>query len=362
MNAASGTAAPALRARQRWVTALAGGVLLLAGGCSGAETATSGPSAAEAADGQSLTLALPTAGPLPNVGFIPVAVNKGFFSGGGVDLKIQYLQGAAAISAVQAGQADVVLTSPDPLLAANSKGGDLKAIYQIADQSVFSYGFLPDSKVTDIGQLSNAKIGVVATANIPASLNYINYDLIQAGHPPIQASNLLAIGEGAGAVTAVQTKQVDALFLTDSGLQTVKSAGINADVRPLSSLATGFPGLALMAKSSTIQAKSALLKNFLAAFARATTDCIDHAAQCMSAFTQQFPNAAPDRASADAQWAVRSKLYQPAAGRPLGKNDAKAWELAVTIQNKVGPAPVDLAPSSLYTNDLLGNIPSPSAS
>lgn len=355
------TRRPSRPIRSPWTRAnrLIAGSTLVAGlfvAACGSGAAIDESVSAGTADAAPLTLALPTAGPLPNVGFIPVGVGRGYFKGHGVDLQIQYLQGAAAISAVQAGQADVVLTSPDPLIAANAQGGDLESIYQVASQSVFSYGFIEGSLVTGLAQFATAKIGVVATGNIPASLTYINYDLALAGQPPITTANLVAVGEGSSAVAAIQSNQVDALFLTDSGLQTIESAGTKLDIEPIASLETGFPGLALMAKRSVVKEKAQALEGFLAGFALSTIWCTAEPEQCMQALLQNAPSAAPDQQSALDQWTVRAKLYQPTTGTNLGRNDPDAWTLAMEVQKKVGTQGADLDPTTLYTNDLLGQV------
>lgn len=336
-------------------TVVAATCVMLLAACSSSSTPSSGGSGgsqSEASSLTTLTLALPTAGPLANIAFIPVGIDKGYFREKGIDLQIQYLPGAGAISAVQAGQADIALTSPAALIQANAQGGDMKSIYQIASESVFSYGFIPGSDVQSLDQLAGHRIGVVATANVPASLTYINFDLAQQGLRPVGVANLIPTGEGASAIAAVQSNQVDAFFLTDTGLQTMKSAGIDIVVEPVKSLSGGFPGLALMAQSKVISSKTEALKNFLAAFTQATDYCVKNGKDCIDDFAKLSPEAVADIASAYAQWDVRSKLYVAPEGSAYGRNNSAGWKLAVSLE-KAAPDKTLPAPESVYTNDLL---------
>lgn len=303
---------------------------------------------------QTVTIALPTGSALPNVALLPVGVEKGFFSDQGIDLKVKYLQGGTAVvSAVQAGQADLALTSPEPLVLANSNGGDLVSVYQLTSKPIYEIGYIPGSAVQSLSQLSAAKIGVVSAGNVPTYKAYLDYELAKNSLPPVKTANMVPTGEGASAAAAVQSGQVDALFLTDTGLATIRSAGVKLTVKPLASLQAGFPGLSVMARKSVIATKGDAIRKTLAGLAEAAKYCVDQGNACMDEFAKIDPAAVPDINSAYSQWAVRSKLYAVPAGSQAGKNDRAAWKLVETLQQDAGLLKSIPTIEDLYTNELL---------
>lgn len=336
-------------------TVLAACLMVLSGmtisACGGG---SSTPASGASPDLIQVTLALPTGSPLANVSFIPVGVENGYFSKQGIDLKVNYLQGGTAVaSAVQAGQADLALTSPEPLVLAAGQGGDLQSVYQVTNQLIYNVGFLPGSNVKTWADLPTAKIGVVSPGNIPTYRAYLDHELASRGLPPVEQANLIAVGEGSSATAAVQSKQVDALFLTDTGLVTTQAGVPDMKIETLPSFNQGFPGLVLMARKSVIAEKAAALKKTLTAFAEATKNCNDNPNECISTFAKVAPNAVPDRKSADRQWATRSKLYQNTVDGRYGMNSQPAWQLVEDIQKDAGLVKNPPPAAQLFTNDLI---------
>lgn len=326
-------------------------LVLITSACS---TGSSPSASGGSADLTQLTLALPTGSPLANVSFIPVGVENGYFAKQGIDLKVNYLQGGTAVaSAVQAGQADLALTSPEPLVLAAQQGGDLQSVYQVTNQLIYNVGFLPGSRVQAWADLPTAKIGVVSPGNIPTYRAYLNHELASRGLPPVEQANLIAVGEGSSATAAVQSKQVDALFLTDTGLVTTQAGVPDMKIETLPSFKQGFPGLVLMARKTVISEKAAALKKALTAFAEATKSCNDSPNECISTFAHVAPNAVPDRKSADQQWAARSKLYQDTVDGRYGMNSQQAWQLVEDIQKDAGLVKNPPPAAQLFTNDLI---------
>lgn len=300
-----------------------------------------------------LTLASPTGAPNSTLAFLPAGVSQGFFEDEGIDLQVKYLKGGTAVmSAVQAGQADVAVTSPEPLLLANAKGGDMQSIYQFMEEPFYRYAFVPGSDVSSPKDLHDARIGTISAGNLPTYLAFINADLAGQGLPPVKADQLLAVGLGAPAAAALQAGQVDLLFLDDASLAGIQAAGMKLDVQRQSAFKSNFPGLALMAKSSTIDDKQEAMQGLLRGLKKSIEWCTTEQEACLKAFASASPGSAPDPAVLAAEWAVRAKLY---ASHLSGENTEDAWQAVIDMQRDTGALTEDLSSKSLYTNELLPN-------
>lgn len=301
-----------------------------------------------------VTIAVPTGSPIANVSFIPVGVQRGLFRDQGIDLQVRYLQGGTAVaSAVQAGQADLALTSPEPLVLAAEQGGDLVSVYQVTNRPIYEIAYLPGNKVRSLNDLAEARIGVVSPGNIPTYQAYLNYELAQNDLPPLDASNFVPTGEGSSASAAVTSDEVDALFLTDTGLETIRQSGVELQVQQLESLEGGFPGLVLMARTATTEAKADAIRKTLAGYAAATKYCVNEPKACIDTFAEILPESVPNRPSADAQWTVRAPLYGAPVDGTYGKNSSTSWQLVETLQKDAGIVKSSPPVDQLFTNEFV---------
>lgn len=149
-----------------------------------------------------------------------------FFVQEGLDVKMIGLGGATvAVQAVGVGQVDIgqATTSAPLSLLEKQPDSDIRAFYTITNGFQNPPAVLRDSPIRSLADLSGKTVGVQALANSSVDTTKA---LVQIAGGNGASLKFVAIGQGAEAAHALQTKRVDAAALFDGLYGQIEASGV----------------------------------------------------------------------------------------------------------------------------------------
>ncbi|WP_163156554.1 ABC transporter substrate-binding protein [Bradyrhizobium uaiense] len=294
-----------------------------------------------------------------------LATSMGFLEEEGLQVTNLEFQGGGVLFPQLANKRVTVgFPSPDPLVLSRQPGKDplpMRYFYNSVRRSLWEFGVLAESQITDLRQLKGKKLGVGALTW--GNLSTTRALLRELGLEPAEYE-LVPVGTGAPAALALQKGQVDALNLADSMLAVIENIGV-----PLRRLAMPAKYQSLLsdgfvAHEDTIRERPEILAGFGRAIAKATIAANANPAGCVKAFWRAFPNQKPtkgDDASKLAQdlRVLQSRLpklvsFEPDARAQFGEYPKGAWRSFVEVLHAGGQlSTTDIDVESLYTNQFV---------
>jgi len=141
-----------------------------------------------------------------------VAKELGYWEEEGLDTQFEWSSGSSqAIQLLGAGQIDLTTSNHDALIFAVHRGAKLKAVFQLHTKCEFVFAVPQGSPITTIEDLKGKKIGISALSS--GFVPYSKAAFFEAGMDHEKDLNLIEVGAGATAATAITTGQVDVLGL-----------------------------------------------------------------------------------------------------------------------------------------------------
>jgi NitT/TauT family transport system substrate-binding protein len=202
---------------------LAAALLLTACGDDGGSPSSSSGADAEPAN---LTFAIASAviGPKEEVAVYAVAKELGYFSEEKLTVDTINTDGSvAALQAVASGSGDVTAADTGSILGAVSKNVPVKAVGGLVQNWPWVIATKTDSTYTRPADFKGKKIGVISLAS--GSAPYARAFVKAGGLDPAKDVELLPVGVGAQAATALNGGQVDALALYTQAYAVIENAG-----------------------------------------------------------------------------------------------------------------------------------------
>jgi NitT/TauT family transport system substrate-binding protein len=238
------------------VTALA----LLVSACGGA------PAASTSAEIKEVTVAITTASlaQKEDVAVFAVGSQLGYFEEEGIKIKTVNADGSsAALQAVAAGSADI--TSPDAgsILSAASKGVPVVAVGGLVQNWPWAIGVPVDSEIKKGADLKGKNVGVISLAS--GSAPYARAYAEDAGLNPASDVNLLPVGVGGQAASALTGGDVDALALYGQAYTAIEQAGVKLRYLPNSDRFDGLRSLTFATTKGKLSENTKLYEGFLRA-------------------------------------------------------------------------------------------------
>ena len=179
------------RHRSWWITALLATMLLAAacggGGDGDGEGASEGAAGSEAAEGgeggaggtTAITVLLPNPSAV-NVFNLCAANGEGYLADEGIEMTMEAVDGSGAVlQAMAAGQAQIGLPGPGPVLNARASGEDIVMFYNSFAQSLFGLVVPEDSAIQSVADLAGTTVGVGTAEG--AEVSYARGILADAG-------------------------------------------------------------------------------------------------------------------------------------------------------------------------------------
>jgi ABC-type nitrate/sulfonate/bicarbonate transport system substrate-binding protein len=304
---------------------------------------------------EKVVLLIAAASPSPFSAYFQGGKEEGIFADNGIDLEFQYVSGGTTtVSALVAGQVDVVMSGAEPgVIASAEEGADIVSIAQLAYSNVYSWGFVPGSPVQKVADLKGARLGVASVSG--SSIPVVESELAGVGLSLADVT-LVPIGDGAQAVAAFQSGEVDAFFYYDTGFVLFKKAGLDFRQEALGERFVGqYPATVITTTGAKIEERGEVLTRFLQGLQSSIKWCLDDPEGCIDQFAKAAPDSAPDKELALEILKARIAYMElPAeANGQYGYSDESYWANLVDILTEGGLLTSDPDPSTLFTNDLL---------
>lgn len=346
--------------RREWalgIAAFAAAVLVLTACGSSKSTSSSGDEATP----KDITLLMPTAVPVVPQANWALGYTKGWYEKYGVNVIVQFTPTNGSSTALQllaAGQGDVYIGDPIVLAPAIAQGADLVAVYQQQYQPTFGLAFPSDSKYQSIQSLSSGKPNIGVNAVTGTAPQLVSYALSSVGVSSKDV-NLVPIGSGPAAITAVKAGRVDAAIVAYSDVASYTANGVKLNMVELPNLQDNYPGTAVITTKKELKSNRDAIVKFLKGFAQTQSYCViaSHAQDCAGAYATWSKSTTPIDALTAAVGAAfaLAKLPDDAKGQ-YGYFDAKQWVTLEAVVKAANPGLTLPEPASLYDKSLLKDV------
>jgi NitT/TauT family transport system substrate-binding protein len=154
-----------------------------------------------------------------------VAIGEGYFEDEGLSVNVEAVDGSAAVlQAMAAGQAEIGLPGPAPVLAARGRGVDVVFIYNHFAQSVFGLVVKDEAAYQTPADLKGQTIGV-GTAD-GAEVGFTRAILNDLGMVEGQDYEFLPVGDGGPATAAFERGDIEAYAAAVSDAAILNARGL----------------------------------------------------------------------------------------------------------------------------------------
>jgi NitT/TauT family transport system substrate-binding protein len=328
----------------RLVTAvgLAAGLALAPAGMPGAQTA------------EEITVVIPNPSAI-NVFPLWVAIGEGYFEDEGLAINVEAVDGSApTLQAMAAGQAEIGLPGPAPVLAARARGVDVVFIYNHFAQSVFGLVVREESSYQSPAELKGKVIGV-GTAD-GAEVGFTRAILNDLGMVEGQDYEFLPVGDGGPATAAFERGDIEAYAAAVSDAAILNARGMHVrEITPKEYLGYFGNGYAVM--RSYMEEHPEVIEGFGRALVRGVEFGMDPANEerVLEHTTAGNPQEGEDPAFAAALLqAIKGRMTPADPDKGWGYQPPEHWELWHESQIASGaltePLP-DL--TAAYTNEFI---------
>jgi len=309
---------------------------LLVAACGGGSTSSATPPPAPSAAPPAASAA-PTAPPAvkkitfltPNPSAIVVfnlcaAIGEGYFAQEGIEVTFQALDGSGpVIQAMVAGQAQIGLPGPGPLLLARARGESPVAFYNLYQQSLFGLVVAADSPIKTPADVKGTVVGVGTAGG--AEVPFARAILREAGLTEKTDYTFLPVGDGGQAAAAILRGDIKAYAAAIPDMAIMKVRGLTLrEITPQKYLSFFGNGYATL--QSTIDSDPDLIAGFTRALIKgaafAASDKTKTLADCAKINPQEASDTVLSNALFDSSIARTAPL---GAGKP-GMYDPAAWQ------------------------------------
>jgi NitT/TauT family transport system substrate-binding protein len=179
------------------------------------------------AQGQELkeiTVILPNPSAL-NLWPMHVAIGEGYMEAEGLKLNVQAVDGSSLVlQAMAAGQAQIGVPGPGPVLAARARGEDIVFIYNLNPKSIFGIVVREESSYQQPADLKGKVIGVGTADGAEAS--YARSILTDAGLTDGADYTFLPVGDGGTAAAGFERGDIEAYSAATSDAAIMSTRGL----------------------------------------------------------------------------------------------------------------------------------------
>jgi NitT/TauT family transport system substrate-binding protein len=172
-----------------------------------------------------ITVILPNPSAI-NVFSLHSAIGEGYFADEGLSVTVQAVDGSSQVlQAMAAGQAQIGLPGPGPVLAARSRGEDVVFLYNNYPKSIFGLVVKEESPHQTPADLKGTTVGV-GTAD-GAEVSFVRAILSDAGLTEGEDYEFLAVCDGGMAATGFLREDVESYAAAVSDAAIIESRGLD---------------------------------------------------------------------------------------------------------------------------------------
>jgi len=307
---------------RRTAVAAAAALTLLVTGCGGASQGA-GAGATGGGGATKITVLLPNPSAI-NVFNLCAAIGEGFMKAEGIDVTVQAVDGSGAVlQAMVAGQAQIGLPGPGPVLNVRSKGEDVRMFYNSFAQSLFGLVAPAKSGIQSVTDLKGKVVGVGTAEG--AEVSYARGILAEAGMKEDRDYTMLAVGDGGQATAAFQRGDIAVYSAAVSDMAILEARGLPLrEITPPKFLA--FFGNGFAATGAYMDKNPKVIQGFANALVKGNTWALANKAGTLKDCEKINPEEGMDTKLASALYDAITVRSQPTGGAAVGVFPAKGWE------------------------------------
>jgi NitT/TauT family transport system substrate-binding protein len=356
------------RSKSWWVMVLVVVLALVAGACGGGDDPADEPGAAddaatdagagatdEAAGDTAATTAITVLLPNPsalNVFNLCAAHGEGYLAEEGIEMTMEAVDGSGPVlQAMVAGQAEIGLPGPGPVLNARARGEDIVMFYNSFAQSLFGLVVPDDSDVQSVADLSGTTIGVGTAEG--AEVSYARGILADAGLEEGADYEFLPVGDGGPATAAFERGDIAAYSAAISDMAIIEARGLPLrEITPEEFLA--FFGNGYATTAEYLDANPDVVEGFTRALLRGYEWALENKDGTLEHCAELNPEEGSDTELASALYDAVTARAEPLGDAPLGAFPEEGWE--AWHENLVDAGELDEPMDDLdqaYTNEVV---------
>lgn len=329
-------------------------LMLLAAGCGGDDDGAAGGGDG-GGGGQAITVLLPNPSAV-NVFNLCAAIGEGFLEEEGIDVTVEAVDGSGAVlQAMVAGQAEVGLPGPGPVLNAHARGENVRMFYNSFSQSLFGLVAPEDGDIRSVSDLQGQTIGVGTAEG--AEVSYARAILADAGLEEDADYTFLPVGDGGQATAAFERGDIVAYSAAISDMAIIEARGLPLrEITPEEFLAYFGNGYAAMA--DYMEANPEIIQGFTTALLRGNEWALENKDGTLEHCAEINPEEGSDTELTSALYDAITERSQPLGDEPVGAFPPEGWE--AWQQNLLDSgeleAPLDDL-TAAYTNEFVEGSP-----
>ena len=295
-----------------------------------------------------------------------LAETLGFFRDEGINIKTVQFDGTGTLMPQIASKAVTFgYPIPDPVILSRDKGKDplpIKFFYNVTRRYNWEMVVPAASPVKTLADLKGKNIGVISlgTGNVPVTRSYLK----EAGLTPGQDVQIISVGQGAAAINAFKSRQIDALNQFDVVHSQMENEGIAIRRIPIPEKYLAISGNSFATHVDTIRDNPDLVRRFGRAYTKGLVACEANPAGCVEMMWKKYPETRPtsgepaknlENSVRILEANTRGKLPEgDLTSRQYGAFSKQSWQTSLEVLAQNGmmqDANVDL--STLYTNEFV---------
>lgn len=307
------------------------------------------------ADARPLTVVHPNPS---SIVFFPafVAESQGLFDEAGLDVTFETVDGSGAVlQTLASGRAEIgAVGGPGPVLAANERGSDMVAFYNLFPGGLFSLVVPEDSDIQNPEALSGTTIGVGTAEG--GEVSFTRAVLEQFDLNENEDYEFLSVGDGGTAVAAFERDNIQAYAAAVVDEAVMISAGFPVrDITPTDLAVPPFSGM-YVASSMVLEERSDALTAFVDALIRAVELTRSDPQAALDGLAELRPDELEDRDFADALLSAVNQKMDPVGDGGFGFTPDDNWQAWLDVLTAAGETslPTEELPT-VYTNEFVSS-------
>lgn len=281
-------------------------------------------------------------------------ITGGFFGAEGIDLDLQFAQGAPqALQQLAAGNVTVIRNAPLAVVkAVSQEDAPFRSIAVVNQPILYVLVSTPDAPLEDLAALEGKSVGLATLGgNAEDTLDLV----LRAEGIESSAVERQAVGNEATAYALVEEGRVDAIFSTREAAASMEAAGLGPNIAEVEG-ANPLLGTSVVTTVDAIESERDLLVGYLAGL-HASMQAINDEARLDELIPKiradwELPQLDdPEKAKPVLEAII--EMWLAAGEENLLRNVPERWEEGVESFKELRIAAADAEPTDFYTNDLL---------
>jgi NitT/TauT family transport system substrate-binding protein len=252
------------------------------------------------------------------------AIGEGYLAQEGIEVTFQALDGSGPVlQAMVAGQAQIGLPGPGPLLLARARGETPVAFYNLYPQSLFGLVVEEGSPIQSPADVKGTVMGVGTAGG--AEVSFARSILLEAGLKEGTDYTFLPVGDGGQAAAAFLRKEIASYAAAIPDMAIMRTRGLALrEFTPQKFLSFFGNGYATL--QSTIDSDPGLIAGFTRALVKGAKFAASNKTGTLADCAKLNPQEAADTTLSNALFDAVVARSTPLGGALAGTYDPAAWK------------------------------------